>query len=344
MNYSEQINIAFKAQKPFVAYKNPNENKVQVIIQTSDELIEFDDFSLSGYVFAPFNNDEKAYLIQPDVYFKDEVQVFDFEPTGVEEKNQEAAKLTHINIVKKAIKTIQETEISKIVVSRKEEVLVSDFNLLEVYNKLMNQYPNAYVYVWFHPKVGLWMGATPETLLNIENNTFKTMALAGTQTFKGDLNPAWGTKELEEQQMVSDFIKEHLENAVQNLEFSKVETVRAGSLLHLKTNISGTLVDSKDVETLVKLLHPTPAVCGLPKELSKKFILQNESYNRSYYSGYLGALNMANETSFFVNLRCFQYVNNKVVLYVGGGITAESNAEKEWEETVAKSQIIKAVL
>lgn len=344
MKYSEQINTAFNAKKPFVAYKNPNENKVHVIIQKNDELIEFDDFTSTGYVFAPFNSDEKAYIIQPDVYFVDEVESVDFESKVVGVKNQEIEKSTHINIVEKAIKTIKETEISKIVISRKEEVLVSVFNLLEVYNKLMNQYPNAYVYVWFHPKVGLWMGATPETLLKVSDNDFKTMALAGTQPFKGSLNPVWGTKELEEQKMVSDFIKQHLENVVESYELSEVETVKAGSLLHLKTNIKGKLHQQKDIASLVKLLHPTPAVCGLPKELSKIFILQNEDYNRSYYSGYLGSLNIHNETSFFVNLRCFQFINNTVTLYVGGGITAESDAEKEWEETVAKSQIIKAVL
>ncbi|GGF75727.1 chorismate-binding protein [Wenyingzhuangia marina] len=344
MKYSEQINYAFEAKKPFVAYKNPNENKVHVIIQKNDELIEFDDFNSSGYVFAPFNSDEKAYLIQPDLYFTDEVKSFEFDSEFIENKEQEVEKSTHINIVKNAIKTIQDTEVSKIVVSRKEEVSVSDFNLLEVYNKLMSKYPNAYVYVWYHPKVGLWMGATPETLLKVKDGHFSTMALAGTQAFKGNLNPVWGAKELEEQQMVADFIKQHLENVVESLELSEVETVKAGSLLHLKTNITGKIHQQKDIASLVKLLHPTPAVCGLPKELSKMFILENENYNRSFYSGYLGNINMNNETSFFVNLRCFQFINNTIVLYVGGGITAESIAEKEWEETVAKSQIIKAVL
>ncbi|ANW95475.1 hypothetical protein AXE80_03915 [Wenyingzhuangia fucanilytica] len=344
MKYSEQINSAYKAQKPFVAYKNPNENKIHVIIQDTDELIEFEDFTASGFVFAPFNDADKAILIKPDICFVDQVQSVDFELKKNVYNNNEDEKLNHINIVNNAINTIKETELSKIVISRKEEVLVPDFDLLAVYNKLINKYANAYVYVWFHPKVGLWMGATPETLLKVVGNKFKTMALAGTQPFKGDINPIWGEKELEEQQMVSDFIQQHLENVVDDLELSKVETVKAGSLLHLKTNITGRLRKSKDVQSLVKLLHPTPAVCGLPKELSKTFILQNENYNRSYYSGYLGVLNIAEETSFFVNLRCFQLLNNTAILYVGGGITTESNAQKEWEETVAKSQIIKSVL
>lgn len=343
MKYSEQIKIAYKEQKPFVAFKNPNEKIVNVIIQNSDELIEFNDFTMSGYVFAPFNSDEKAYLIQPDTCFVDNVENFNTDEKVKETSNQKLAKETHISIVDKAIKTIQETELSKVVISRKEEVFVPDFDLLTVFNKLLNKYANAYVYLWFHPKVGLWMGATPETLLKVKNKTFKTMALAGTQSFKGDLNPIWGTKELEEQQMVSDFIKQHLQNVVDKLEFSDVETVKTGSLLHLKTSIKGNLFNSKDLGSLIKLLHPTPAVCGLPKELSKAFVLQNENYHRSFYSGYLGILNMSRKTSLYVNLRCFQLKQNMAYLYVGGGITADSNAIKEWEETVAKSQIIKTV-
>lgn len=344
MKYSEQIKSAYQAQKPFVAFKNPNETKVNVVIQNSDELFEFNDFNLSGYVFAPFNSDEKSYIIKPDVYFKDEVNLVDVILHKFEENSLEDEKSTHINIVKKAIDTIDKTELSKIVISRKEEVCFTNFDVLEVYQKLMSTYPNAYVYVWYHPKVGLWLGATPETLLKVKENSFKTMALAGTQPFKGDLDPDWGNKELEEQQMVADYIQEHLENVVDNLEFSEVETVKAGSLLHLKTNVTGELKSSKDLASLVKLLHPTPAVCGLPKELSKSFIMQNENYHRSFYSGYLGMLNMSGETSFYVNLRCFQVQSEKLYLYVGGGITAESNAVKEWEETVAKSKIIKAVL
>ncbi|MGY5354407.1 chorismate-binding protein [Wenyingzhuangia sp. IMCC45467] len=344
MNYSEQINSAFSEQKPFVAFKNPNEKLVNVMIQNSDELFEFNDFSMSGYVFAPFNNNEKAYIIKPDVLFVDDVNKVDVKSNLLDDIYQNIEKEGHIHIVNKAINTIKETALSKVVISRKEEVSVSDFNLLEVYNKLMNKYINAYVYIWYHPKVGLWMGATPETLLKVKSNTFKTMALAGTQPFCGDLNPIWGSKELEEQQMVTDFIKQHLESVVDELKLSDVETVKAGSLLHLKTNITGCLKNPKDVQTLVNLLHPTPAVCGLPKELSKMFILQNENYKRTFYSGYLGVLNINKETSFFVNLRCFQISNNIATLYVGGGITAHSNAEKEWEETVAKSKIIKAVL
>ena len=69
-----------------------------------------------------------------------------------------------------------------------------------------------------------------------------------------------------------------------------------------------------------------------------------KNYNRAYYSGYLGELNISGETSLFVNLRCMQLNNTIASVYIGGGITIDSISENEWEETVAKAEIMKQVL
>ena len=111
--------------------------------------------------------------------------------------------------------------------------------------------------------------------------------------------------------------------------------------------------------------NPTPAVCGLPKDAAKQFILNNENYNREFYTGFLGELNMKTQqkarlgkrnienraytytkrsTQLYVNLRCMQLKGNKAMVYVGGGITQSSIAEREWEETVSKSLVIKSIL
>jgi isochorismate synthase len=98
------------------------------------------------------------------------------------------------------------------------------------------------------------------------------------------------------------------------------------------------------LKDLVTALHPTHAVCGLPKNTAQQFILENESYLRTNYSGFLGELNMHNSSQLFVNLRCMQIINNCAEIFVGGGITNESVPEKEFEETVSKSQIMKNIL
>lgn len=191
------------------------------------------------------------------------------------------------------------------------------------------------------------------------------MALAGTQDFKGSLDVVWQDKEKQEQQLVTDFIIDHLKSSVERFTVSDVETVKAGNLLHLRTMISAQLKAQTSLKDIIESIHPTPAVCGLPKLASKQFILNNETYKREYYTGFLGELNLEttiaprsgrrnienrayavvrNSTQLYVNLRCMQIKNQQALIYVGGGITESSNPEKEWEETVSKSLVVKSVL
>ena len=221
------------------------------------------------------------------------------------------------------------------------------------------------MYCWYHPKVGLWLGATPETLIKIEGNRFSIMALAGTQDYKGTLDVVWQDKEKQEQQFVTDFIIENLRPSVESFKISDVETVKAGNLLHLKTMISARLNSKSNLKEIVSVLHPTPAVCGLPKFNAKQFILENEHYSRAFYTGFLGELNMETKlqsrsarrnienraytinrksTQLYVNLRCMQLKNAEAIIYIGGGITKHSVPEKEWQETVSKSLVIKNIL
>ena len=75
---------------------------------------------------------------------------------------------------------------------------------------LLTSYPEAYVYCWFHPKTGFWLGASPETLLKINGQKVKTMALAGTQVYEGSTHVEWDTKNYEEQKFVTEFLKNEL--------------------------------------------------------------------------------------------------------------------------------------
>ena len=74
------------------------------------------------------------------------------------------------------------------------------------------------------------------------------------------------------------------------------------------------------------------------------FIVKNEGYDREFYTGFLGELNVDGQTNLFVNLRCMKVENNLVHIFVGGGITIDSNVEDEWQETVEKSKVVKKAL
>jgi len=116
----------------------------------------------------------------------------------------------------------------------------------------------------------------------------------------------------------------------------------AGKIYHLKSTFS--FDAPADPSKLIADLHPTPAVCGQPKKEAMQHILQSENYDRKYYTGYLGPVNFRNKSSLFVNLRCMEVSSEHIVLYLGGGITAASDPEKEWLETEAKAGTLLDIL
>lgn len=349
----------FESGKPFVLYRKPMEQTVKAIFQANDALHYVNDYAESGFVFAPFNDENKTILLQVDEALEADFDLTIATKTIALSENilKDEQKEFHIALVKKALKSIGQQQFKKVVISRCLEVNFDD-SAFDLYTNLLRIYSNAFCYLFYHPKVGLWLGATPELLLTTENKQLKTMSLAGTQKYTGNEHPVWGTKELEEQELVTKYIAAALADEVSELKISETTSVRAGDLWHLRTSVSGRLRNNT-LKNVVAALHPTPAVCGMPKNASKAFILKNENYNRAYYTGFLGELNfktevfrdsnkrnkenqaykaIKNTTSLYVNLRCMKIENLKASIYVGGGITAASNPEKEWEETKAKSE------
>ncbi len=363
------IQQQYNNQLPFVAYRKPQSTDLKGIFQKNETVYEVEDYKETGFVFAPFDDAERSILIPLEhaesidsVYIIEE----DFQPKQNEFIVKELEKELHIKLIAKGIHFINENIFKKVVLSRIETIPVATSNFSNFFKNLLNYYPSAFVYCWYHPKFGLWLGATPETLMKIEGHQFLMMSLAGTQEYKGTLKVDWADKEKQEQQIVTDFISSNLKPLVKNIKISDVETVKAGNLVHLKTMIKASLnIDNFDLKHILSVIHPTPAVCGMPKQAAKSFIIENENYNREFYTGYLGELNFKQKsgptsklrntenqaytyskrsTQLYVNLRCMQIKNNEAHIYIGGGITKTSSPEKEWEETVSKSKVIKNIL
>ncbi|WP_025740230.1 isochorismate synthase [Aquimarina pacifica] len=341
---------------PFVIYRKPSTDILQVFLQQDDQLYEVKDYSDSGFIFAPFDHDKKAVIIPRDksvfhsILISNLDQEYNKEVKKSTNGTSDIAKKHHIKLIREGINAVNSGNFEKVVLSRREEVSgIETSNKLTLFQRLVRMYKDAFVYCWYHPKVGTWLGATPETLLSSAKNTYNTMALAGTQPFYGTEDVDWGVKEVVEQKMVTEFIVKQLSSVSSEVESSKPYTHRAGSLLHIRTDLMATLDTKKfGLGDVIGMLHPTPAVCGLPKMNAKIFIDTNEGYDREFYTGFLGELNMqlSNETvsNFFVNLRCMQLVSNNAILYVGGGITKDSDPDKEWEETVRKTETMKRIL
>jgi isochorismate synthase len=347
-----KVKQQFQNNLPFVIYSKPNINSISGLFQKNNHFYFSENFTEKGFVFAPF--DGKQVLLIPER--ESDLIEIEFIPNLIINNSNsetfvdELAKNNFENLVKKAIGAIENGSFNKVVLSREKLIDLPNFELVSLFEKLVNSYPTAFTYCWFHPEIGLWMGATPERLLKANGNEFQTVALAGTQLFQNNETVIWGDKEQVEQQFVTDYILETIKNVTSEVEISAPYTLKAGNLLHLKTDIKGIINENASLKQLVLLLHPTPAVCGLPKSSAKDFIIENEGYNRSFYAGFLGEINKNDnsETDLFVNLRCMQIQSKldkiRAHLYIGCGITKDSNPENEWQETVNKAMTMKNII
>ena len=343
-----KITNHFESKLPFVLYCLPETEIITGYFQKEAESFIDDCFSEEGVVMAPFECQNETLCIPAS---KSEVVTSSFSPQcllqddiNIAESEEDYTR--HINLVDDAKRCINNRLANKIVVTRRKEVAIKNFDLATLFFRLINLFPDTFRYIWFHPKTGLWCGASPELLLKTNGLSFTTMALAGTKKINDKRPPDWTTKEFEEQQYVLDNMVNVLQKVTAVVKTSKTFTHQSGSLAHLRTDITGILKNHKaTLETISMKLHPTPAVCGTPQKVAREFILSKEGYGREYYTGYIGPVHQEDaDSQLFVNLRCIKIADSKAYLFVGGGITGGSDAEEEWKETQNKLQTMLQVL
>lgn len=340
------IDHLIKENRCFAFYRLPQENHIHFLIQDNhspDILRHVEELNnQNAFVIAPFqpSKEHPIVLIRPDreetlaipeISIKEEYKSLD---TSFPNDDYRLRFSTFSNAVKG-------NQFEKLVLSRKQEMRrKSFFSPEQAFFLACKKYIYSYVYICHTPQTGTWIGCTPEILLSNSSKNWQTVALAGTQPLPPENEQAavWDEKNKLEQRMVADYIRKQL--VLYNIE--PVEkgpyTVRAGKLVHLKSDFYFSLPDNHRLGNLLNYLHPTPAICGLPKTEAKQFILENEGYNRSYYSGFIGRLHPTGNTNLYVNLRCMQIEDQKLTLYAGGGILPSSILNDEWIETENKLQ------
>ncbi len=233
--------------------------------------------------------------------------------------------------------------VEKLVLSRREDI-VSTCSPLDLFVHLCNLYPQAYNFVISTEQTGMWIGSSPEIFLKAEYNRAETVSLAG--TLFGE-NVKWDKKNIREQSIVSQFIKQRLQDlGINQIQEKGPYTLHLNELNHLKTEFHFDIPDTLNWGKLLSALFPTPAVCGYPKDKAFELINTIESNNREYYSGLIGLIDKEDKSSIYVNLRSAKYNKNTstYTLYAGGGIMPESIIEKEWEESTRKMNTIAKLL
>ena len=338
MDLFAKASLYFTQKQFFVLYKLPNSNTLNCYVQ-KETVEEFN--GQNGFVFSDFNQSKSIVFTDVNASFETHKLVdYTFENSSYTLESSALEKQSFEQLVKDAIHVIENSKTSKIVTSRIIKGAL-EIEKEATFKNILNKYPTAFCYWLYAPEVGEWMGASPEVLLTTIETQLETVALAGTQLW--DTKKEWQPKELEEQQLVTDYIFSTLKSVSNQILVSPVETVQAGKLAHLKSSFKAELSLGKSAFDLLKKIHPTPAVCGLPKESAMQFINQNEGYKREFYTGFIGEYSEKN-SQLFVNLRCMQIVENKPLLYVGCGITAESNPQLEFLETENKAQTMREIL
>jgi isochorismate synthase len=351
---------------PFFAYQLPNSGIIRIGVQTDlngkayGSLAELE--GANGFVFSPFDTESKhqSWFIRNDLQWEAstidssaikelELHVHKIKVKCSDEKFLESSHSLYFNQVSEMIRDLKQAKLDKVILSRIQILKgMGRKQAADAFLKLSEAYNSAFVSFVSIPNVGNWIGASPETLLSSNENGIETVALAATQKLgKQKLEEiSWEKKEREEQAFVSLYIDKVLaSHQLRGYKRTGPLTVQAGNVVHLKTTYQLPAdLNFSQLSALVQDLHPTPAICGLPKKKAIELIREIEKHDREYYAGYLGPIETSGSFSLFVNLRSMKVLDNQMALFVGGGITADSIPEKEWEETCLKAQTLLNVI
>lgn len=358
-------NICIEKNLPFATFRLPRQEEFTTYIQTSPHAREWksiqDISEKKGFIMAPFDtrNGKKYIMIKPDL-----MAVGNSELPNLIKKLQEMPSnpcpdwdleepfvtshsdyLKQVLAIKNSISTgcFQKSVLSRI--KRIDGKYMRSIN--RVFEEVCKSHPNAFVYI-FKSDSHFWLGASPEPLLCLTDGNTSTVSLAGTRQYtEENMNPVnWTMKEVLEQEYVTRHIHDVLRDfKVRDYRVTSPYVKRAGDLVHLRTDFKFSFDQIADeVWDFLDALHPTPAVAGQPKDDAVAYLKKLEPHDREYYAGFLGPVESDTRMDLFVNLRCMKITPDYLSLFVGGGITLESDPGDEWEETQLKARALENII
>ncbi|MCK6609600.1 MAG: chorismate-binding protein [Bacteroidia bacterium] len=300
------------------------------------------------FIFGKFNEGTKAFLLYPEESKQNSFEQFteiQLQISTSKHLRSEAEKneADYIKLIAKAVNwQSKKSGNSKVVLARSETQSIS-INAIESFRRFCESFPKALVSLVVSKDHGCWLGASPEIFLKADSTGISTFSLAGTRKANENQQP-WGTKEIREQQLVTQFIEDNLNRLMVDFKAKETETLRIGELEHILTRIEIETHQKNKLSEIIEALNPTPAVCGLPKQEAIQFIEEEEGLKREFYAGLIGPILTNNEIHLYVNLRCLSFDEKQIRQFAGGGITSESDPEKEWEETKNKMALTRKKL
>ncbi len=325
-------------KQSFACWKIPGK-KLKLITGGWQKIDSLDDvIDKKGFYIQSFDNKIKLFLV-PDARLQNKI-IF-----KKKDNIYRTTQAQYLSVCRDYIHKVQSGVFNKLVLSRTSVLKnISTKQIADLYYNALTQYKNAFVYIVNIPGYTTWMGASPEILVSTRKQVLTTVSLAGTKKHHNPLTYNWQHKEIQEQALVTEYINKVLKHCGLNkITQGKTKTVKAGKLLHIKTVFKAYFENTGQLTKVIEQLHPTPAVCGIPKQQAFDYIIKTEKHNRELYTGFIGPIEN-NEITFYVNLRCLKYKQNSVTFYAGGGITNHSDPKGEWYETENKINVLKELL
>lgn len=238
-------------------------------------------------------------------------------------------------LVAQAILEIQSGRCQKLVTSRIFEVQADDGDMLELFEKWLAIFQDAFVFALHHQDHGIWIGASPELLVHRKGYKLRSLALAGSKSIDDKSN--WTPKEQKEHQVVVDMIAETLvHSGASELQLGETTEMKYRKVKHLSTEIKVNY--SGDFEDVVRALYPTPALSGWPKSSATQWLIGHEPFDRGLYGGAFTFSSEEEEWAVVILRCCHKTKEGQWMGHVGGGVMSNSNPELEWQETEWKRQ------
>lgn len=339
----EAINICTQKNIPFVAYILPDEANINFFSNPSESFYSDTKF------YVNFFADKSDNLIQINKEFDADETINRLKdskplPNPLIEPHPNSTIFESYNIQISKITSMLNNIDGKIVLSRSICDSHNKLNWGQIALEYFQEFPNTFRYIYYTKPTGCWIGASPEIIFKHKKSEdfFETMSLAGTRKIVAFNCNQWDKKNIDEHDYVTNYIVEVLEKMGMAPIVHQSESLRFGQIEHLCNRITSTLNDINPID-VVTALSPTPALAGFPTQFALDSISKMEEHPRYCYGGFI-AIEDSISFNAYVNLRCAHFNAEKYCIYSGGGITVNSNAIDEWNETESKAKVLKQIL
>lgn len=259
------------------------------------------------------------------------------------------SKEQYCNMVVKAKEYVKEGDIFQVVLSNKIEAEIEG-SILDAYRVLRSTNPSPYMFYFYSNDIEI-SGASPETLVKLENNKLYTFPLAGTRKRGKDEEEDLelekellaDEKELAEHNMLVDLGRNDIGkiSEINSVKVDKYMSIEKFShVMHIGSTVSGTLRSDKDALDAIDSILPAGTLSGAPKLRACEIINELEGNKRGIYGGAIGYIDFTGNLDMCISIRLAFAKNGKVFVRSGAGIVADSVPENEYEECINKSKAV----